>query len=94
MASVSHSVMVIINAGQMSALFSPIVISETGMIIPARGTANRFVSRKCCGKLLKYIHARGPVVIWHEIDNDALSHILHMIPLVLSLYGQKFFRAG
>jgi hypothetical protein len=30
--------------------------------------------------VLKYNHAIGPVVSWHEMDNEAESHILFMMP--------------
>ena len=67
-------------SGHIPAALDAIVRSDMGMIRPARGTAIRFVSRKYWGKVLKYSQARGPVVIWQEMDMDALSHIFLIGP--------------
>ena len=67
-----------------------------GIRMPVMGRAIRLVSRKYFGKVPKYIHARGPVVVWHEIDSAAISHIflngLKYHPVSFS--GHILFRCG
>ena len=79
-------------SGHIPAALDAIVKSDMGMIRPARGTAIRFVSRKYWGKVLKYSQARGPVVIWQEMDMDALSQIFLIGPFPSS--GHNPFRCG
>ena len=71
------------------------VSNEAGMISPVNGRAMRFVSRKCFGKVPKYRYARGPVVIWQEIDKAADSQIRKSGPFFsFPESGQKFLSHG
>ena len=59
-------------SGQIPRADSNRTARAVGMISPVRGIAMRFVSRKWTGKVPKYNQARGPVVIWHEMDMAAV----------------------
>ena len=89
----SASVAFIIISGQMPKVLRISVDKETGMMIPARGMARRFVSRKCCGKVRNHSHAIGPVATWQAIDKEAEFHIHPMIPS-FSAPGHRFLILG
>ena len=83
-------------SGHIPHALNPMTARLNGMIAPTSGNEIRFVSRKYWGNVPKYIHARGPVVIWHAIDIDAEFHI-HFSPFRTApafVSGQRFLRNG
>ena len=60
---ISHSVAFIRNMGQIPEHVRSSVVIVADIISPVSGIARRFVRRKCLGRVPKYTHARGPVVI-------------------------------
>lgn len=84
--SVSHSVKRTSRSGHCPALARSTVSAADGIMTPVNGRAIRFVSRKCIGKVLKYIHANGAVATWHEMDIAAEFHI-HLVGLVINAEG-------
>ena len=49
-------------SGQMPSMLRQSVSKADGIRIPVKGSAIRFVRRKCVGNVLKYMYAIGPVV--------------------------------